>query len=270
MTQKPPVTLLVAIIISYTLTFIHSKTNFSYIYLEIFFSALLFGIFVINKKISSNIISDVYRTLWFAFLLYPAAFAATIKENILFNLGILTIVILWVVIFDKYFALRAEERLPMLERFFETRKPYERLGALLSLIFLKTILDIQILGIEFAISHESLSGLYTTIAQVFGTILSITIMMAIFILGYEKIKEHEKVILARGLKCIFLLASSVFCISIIGIIGTTPDMPLRIGLDMSASINAVSVLMFFLTILLSIYCILFIGMLMQELLGRQH
>lgn len=237
-----------------------------------FFFMLLLVIFFIDQKIKSNRRSEsnmglnILYILSTSFFVYPIVFASQIAGNPFFNSVILIILFSWIFIFGRYFRLGPEEKLSILKRFFEIRKSYEAVGILISMMFLKMICDIQILGKDFTITHESLSSLYATIAQVFGTILSITIMMAIFILGHEKITAHERTIFARGLKGIFLLASSVFCLSIIGII---PNMALRIGADMPKSINTALVLMFFLTMVLSVYCIMFIGMLLQELLGRR-
>lgn len=272
MIEKSTIKPVIAIVLPLVLYFIYSQTHFSYVYLEFFFALLLLVIFLSTKKSKkrseSNMGFNILSILSISFFFYPIVFAYKIAGNLFFNSVILIILFSWVFIFGRYFRLGPEERLPILKQFFEIRELYEAVGILISMIFLKMICDIQILGKEFTITHESLSSLYAAIAQVFGTILSITIMMAIFILEYEneKITAHERTILARGLKGIFLLASSVFCLSIIGII---PNMPLSIGADMPKSINTALVLMFFLTMVLSAYCIMFIGMLLQELLGRR-
>ncbi|MGB7532335.1 MAG: hypothetical protein WA977_05065 [Halobacteriota archaeon] len=235
-----------------------------YKYIEILFCILLFTLFIIALKAEKDIVNNIFGICLLTFLFYSLFFALDIEENKLFNFGVAIIILPWIIVFNQYFKLK-EEKLPVLDSFLKRRKSYETLATLIYLVFLKVISDIQIFDIEIHICKEGLSQTYGIASQVFGTILSVSIAIAIFIVGYEKIENHRRAVLIRGLKGIVLLAIPIILLSIIGVM---PDMDLYIGGDMSSfgNMNTIFIWIFFMTILMVMACISFIGMLIYNLL----
>lgn len=117
------------------------------------------------------------------------------------NLGITFISLLWLIVFTRYFFLEEEERLPMLEAFFERRMSFEAVGGLISMGFLKVIFDFQILNANITISKKVLSNLYSINFQLFGIILTGVIAITVFIArGHGDIEQRKKRVLTQGIK----------------------------------------------------------------------
>lgn len=236
-----------------------------YSYVEILFCILLFTLFIIALKTEKDVVNNIFGICLLTFFFYSFFFAVDIKENKLFNLGVGIIFLPWVIVFNQYFKLLDEEKLPVLESFLKRRISYETLETLIYLVFLKVISDIQIFDIEIHICKEGLSQVYGITSQVSGIILTVSIAIAIFIVGYEKIENHKRTVLIRGLKGIVVLAIPIVLLSIIGVM---PEMDLYIGSNMSSfgNMNTIFAWIFFMTILLVMACISFIGLTIYDLL----
>ena len=250
------------IIIAITLSFFPLFIKYSY--LEISLSLLLIILLIIGLKTGKGIIFDAFCILLIGFLFHSVLFCSQVmEENRLFNLGIVFVSASWIIIFNRYFKLEEEERLPPLVSFFERRRSFETFGVLISFVFLKVISDFQILDVNITIGKEVLSNLYSINFQLFGIILTGVIMIAVFIAGEHGDIERRKEVLAQGIKGIMLFAIPIIFLSVLGIIS---NMDLYIGRDMSSIDNTLVTLIFSLTVLMSIFCILFIGMLIYDLL----
>ena len=236
-----------------------------YSYLEISLSLLLIVLLIIGLKTGKGIIFDAFCILLIGFFLHSVLFCSQVmEENGLFNLGIVFISLPWILVFNRYFKLEEEERLPPLVSFFERRRSFETVGVLLSFVFLKVFSDFQILDVNITIGKEVLSNLYSINFQLFGIILTGVIMIAVFIArGHEDREQRKKEVLAQGVKGILLFAIPIIFLSVLGVIS---NMDLYIGSDMSSIDNTLVTLIFSLTVLMSIFCILFIGMLIYDLL----
>lgn len=152
----------------------------------------------------------------------------------------------------------------MLEAFFERRMSFEAVGCLISMGFLKVIFDFQILNANITISKKVLSNLYSINFQLFGIILTGVIAITVFIAGGQRdIEPRKKKVLAQGIKGILLFAIPIIFLSILGIIS---NMDLYIGQNMSPFQNTIVTWIFSVTVLMSIFCISFIGMLIYDLL----
>ena len=236
----------------------------NYLYLEISLLLLLIIFFIITLKTERKIVDDVFGVLLIGFFFYSLFYVNKMEQNSLFNLGIIIISFSWIIIFNRYFKLEEEERLPILEAFFERRMSFETFGGLISLGFLKVIFDFQILDANITINKEVLSNLYSINFQLFGIILTGVIMIAIFIAGgHGDIEQRKKGVLAQGVKGIVLFAIPIIFLSILGIIS---NMDLYIGQNMFPFQNTIVTWIFSVTVLMSIFCILFIGMLIYDLL----
>ena len=236
-----------------------------YKYLEISLSLLLIIFLIIGVKTEKGIIVDAFCIFLLGFLLHSVYFCAQhMEENRLFNLGIVFISVSWIIVFNRYFKLEEEERLLPLVSFFERRKSFETFGVLISFGFLKVISDFQILDVNITIGKEVLSNLYSINFQLFGIILTGVIMIAVFIArGHEDREQRKKKVLAQGVKGILLFAIPLIFLSVLGVIS---NMDLYIGKDMSSIENTIVTWIFSVTILMTIFCILFIGMLIYDLL----
>lgn len=236
-----------------------------YLYLEISLLLLLIILFIITLKTERRIVDDVFSVLLIGFFFYSVlGYINKMEENLLFNIGIIIISFSWIIVFNRYFKLEEEERLPILEAFFERRMSFETFGGLISLGFLKVIFDVQILDANITISKEVLSNLYSINFQLFGIILTGVIMIAVFIArGHGDIEQRKKRVLTQGIKGILRFAIPLIFLSILGIIA---NMDLYIGKDMSSFGNTIVTWIFSLTVLMTIFCILFIGMLIYDLL----
>ena len=225
---------------------------------------LLIILFIASLKTENKIIANIFGNLLIVFVLYSLLVVLKIEENRLFNLGIIIISSPWGFVFNRYFKLEEEERLPLLEVLFERRESFETFGTLISLGFLKLIFDLQIMDANITISKEVLSNLYSINFQLFGIILTGVIMITVFLAsGHGDIEQRKKKVLAQGIKGVLLFAISIIFLSVLGII---TNMNLYIGQDMSSFQNTIVTCIFSVTILLSIFCILFIGMLIYDLL----
>ena len=251
------------IIIAITLSFFPLFIKYSY--LEISLSLLLIVLLIIVLKTGNGIISDAFCILLIGFFLHSALFCSLVmEENGLFNLGIVLISLPWIFVFNRYFRLEGEERLPLLEVLFERRESFEIFGTLISMGFLKLIFDLQIMEVNIRIGKEALSNFYSINFQLFGIILTGVIMIAVFIArGHEDREQRKKEVLAQGVKGILLFAIPIIFLSVLGVIS---NMDLYIGRDMSSIDNTLVTLLFSLTVLMSIFCISFIGMLIYDLL----
>lgn len=236
-----------------------------YKYLQISLSLILIILFIFSLKTEKGIIVDVLGIFLLGFLLHSVCLCSLrMEENRLFNLGMMIIGFLWIFVFNRYFELEEEERLPPLASLFERRKSFESVGVLISFGFLKVISDFQILDVNITIGKEALSNLYSINFQLFGIILTGVIMIACFIAGRHGDREQRrKRVLAQGVKGIVLFAIPIIFLSIFGIIS---NMDLYIGKDMSSFGNTIATWIFSVTALMSIFCILFIGMLIHDLL----
>ena len=253
----------VATIIVPTFTFYVISWFIDYLYLEISLLLLLAILYIIALKTEKGIVADIFSILLIGFFFYSVCYIRNIEQNIVFNLGIIIISFSWITIFNRYFKLE-EERLPILGAILERRNSFEAFGTIISLGFLKVIFDVQILNVNINISKEVLSNLYSINSQLFGIILTGVIMMAIFIAGgHRDIAQRKKRVLAQGIKGILLFAIPIIFLSFFGIIS---NMDLYIGRDMSPFENTIVTWIFSVTVLMSIFCILFIGMLIYDLL----
>ena len=237
----------------------------NYLYLEISLLLLLIILFIASLKTENKIIANIFGNLLIVFVLYSLLVVLKIEENRLFNLGIIIISFFWVLfVFNRYFKLEEEERLPLLEVLFERRESFETFGTLISLGFLKLIFDLQILDVNITIGKEVLSNFYSINSHLFGVILTGVIMITVFLAsGHGDIEQRKKKVLAQGIKGVLLFPISIIFLSVLGII---TNMNLYIGQDMSSFQNTIVTWIFSVTILLSIFCILFIGMLIYDLL----
>ena len=236
----------------------------NYLYLEISLLLLLITLFITSLKTENKIIANILGNLLIVFVLYSCVHVSNIEQNRLFNLGIIFISVSWIIVFNRYFKLEEEERLPLLEALFERRESFETFGTLISLGFLKLIFDLQIMDANITIGKEVLSNLYSINFQLFGIILTGVIMITVFLAsGYGDIEQRKKKVLAQGIKGVLLFAIPIIFLSVLGII---TNMNLYIGQDMSSIQNTIVTCIFSVTILLSIFCILFIGMLIYDLL----
>lgn len=235
----------------------------NYLYLEISLLLLLIILFITSLKTEKKIIANILGNLLIVFVLYSLLVVLKIEQNQLFNLGIIIISFPWIYIFNRYFKLVDEERLPPLKALSERRMSFETFGTLISLGFLKLIFDLQIMDANIKIGKEVLSNLYSINFQLFGIILTGVIMIAVFIAGEHGDIERRKAVLARGIKGIMLFAIPIIFLSVLGVIS---NMDLYIGQNMSTIENAIVTLIFSLTVLMSIFCILFIRMLIYDLL----
>jgi len=118
-------------VLSYALCFISQHTN--YLLMEISLLLLLITLFTISLKKDGDIVSNAFVVLLFAFIFYPLLYMRPMEENSLFYAGIALISISWIFVFNRYFKLEEEERLPILESFFERRKSFAAFGTLISL-----------------------------------------------------------------------------------------------------------------------------------------
>jgi len=193
----------------------------NYLYLEISLLSLLIILFIIGQKTEKGIVADIFGILLFAFIFYSLLVVVKMEENQLFNIGIISISFLWIFIFNRYFKLE-EERLPILETFFERRMSFETFGGLISMGFLKLIFDLQILNASITIGKEVLSNLYSINSQLFGIILTGVIMITVFIVGgHGDITQGKKKVLAQGIKGILVFAIPIIFLSLLGIILNT-------------------------------------------------
>lgn len=236
-----------------------------YYYMEISLLLLLIVLFIIDQKTEKRIVANIFGNLLIIFFLYPVPY---ISDSLLFNIGIVIMSLFWIIIFNRYFKLDEEERLPLLEVLFKRRKSFETIGILISLGFLKLIFDLQIMDANITISKEVLSNLYSINFQLFGIILTGVIMIAVFVAeGHGDIvqgkEQRKKKVLAQSIKGVLLFAIPIIFLSVLGIIS---NMNLYIGQDMSSFQNTIVTWIFSVTVLLSIFCILFIGMLIYDLL----
>ena len=243
--------------------------SINYLYLEISLLLLLIILFIIALKIEKTIVANIFGILLIGFILYSTLVVLKMEENRLFNLGIIFISIPWIIVFNRYFKLVEEERLPRLEAFFERRNSLEIFGTFISLGFLKVIFDFKILNANITIGKEVLSNLYSINFQLFGIILTGVIMIAVFIarghgdIVQGKKEQKKKGVLTQGVKGIVLFAIPIIFLPVLGIIA---NMDLYIGQDMSSFQNTIVTWIFSVTFLMSIFCILFIGMLIYDLL----
>ena len=261
----------IAFVLSYALYFI--SRHIDYLLMEISLLLLLTTLFTISLKKDWGIVSNAFGVLLFVFFFYPLLYMRQMEENSLFNTGILLISILWIFVFNRYFKLEEEERLPILESFFERRKSFAAFGTLISLGFFKVIFDLQllchlqILDANIAITKEVLTNFYSIISQLFGIILTGIIVITIFIIGeYKTVEQRQKEVLIRGTKGIMIFSIPLIFLSLFGIILNTD---LYIGKDMSSFENSFVTGLFYLIVLLLIFCILFIVMLIYDLLESE-
>lgn len=258
-------------VLSYALYFI--SLHIDYLFMEISLLLLLTTLFTISLKKDWGIVSDAFGVLLIAFMCYPLLYMRQMEENSLFNTGIILISTLWIFVFNRYFKLEEEERLPILESFFERRKSFGTFGTLISLGFFKVIFDLQllchlqILDANITITKEVLTNFYSIISQLFGIILTGIIVITIFIIGeYKTVEQRQKGVLIRDTKGIMIFSIPLIFLSLLGII---LNMDLYIGKDMSSFENSFITGLFYLTVLLLIFCILFIVMLIYDLLESE-
>jgi hypothetical protein len=236
----------------------------NYLYLELFLLLLLTILFITALKTENEIIANIFGNLLFVSVLYSVPHINKIDPNRLFNFGIIFISFLWIFIFNRYFKLEEEERLPILVAISERRDSREAVGTIISLGFLKVIFDLQILDANITISKEVLSNFYSINSQLFGIIFTAVIVITAFIAGEQGNVEHRKKnILVQCIKGILLFAIPIIFLSICGIL---LDMDLRIGKDMLPIQNTLVTWIFSMTVLMSIFCILFMGLLIHDLL----
>jgi hypothetical protein len=213
----------VAIIIPTTVLYVLSLFV-NYLYLEISLLLLLIILFITSLKTENMIIANILGNLLIVFVLYSCLHVSNIEQNRLFNLGIIIISFFWIIIFNHYFKLVEEERLPLLEAFFERRNSFEVFGGLISIGFLKVIFDFQILNANITISKEVLSNLYSVNFQLFGIILTGVIAITIFIarghgdMVQGKKEQRKKRVLVQGIKGIMLFAIPIIFLSFLGIV----------------------------------------------------
>jgi len=261
----------IVFVLSYALYFI--SLHIDYLFMEISLLLLLTTLFTISLKKDWGIVSDAFGVLLIAFMCYPLLYMRQMEENSLFNTGIILISTLWIFVFNRYFKLEEEERLPILESFFERRKSFGTFGTLISLGFFKVIFDLQllchlqILDANITITKEVLTNFYSIISQLFGIILTGIIVITIFIIGeYKTVEQRQKGVLIRDTKGIMIFSIPLIFLSLLGII---LNMDLYIGKDMSSFENSFITGLFYLTVLLLIFCILFIVMLIYDLLESE-
>lgn len=236
----------------------------NYLYLEISLLSLLIILFIVGQKTEKRIVANIFGNFLLVFFFYSQLVVSKMGENQLFNLGIVIISFSWLIVFNRYFKLVEEERLPLLEAFFERRKSFETFGGLISMGLLKLIFDFQILNASITIGKEVLSNLYSINSQLFGIILTGVIMITVFIAGgHRDITQRKERVLAQGIKGIMLFAIPIIFLSFLGII---LNRDLYIGQDMSSFQNTIATWIFSVTVLMSIFCILFTGMLIHDLL----
>ena len=251
-----------AVILGMMLPGIFTVANLNYLHLEISFSVLLVITLVIGLITKKEVIWSVLGTLLWIFFFYTFFFAYYIEGNQLFLFSLFFISFICYLLFSHFFVPeRAEREFWIPINFLKRRESFGFILALVTLfLFLKIVFDLQILNISFVISKEGLSDFYRIIAQVFGTILGIMVTMTIFILSSpSKLSRKVRQIFIRGVKGIAVFEVAAIFLSIMGVLphadlhfGKTPDVGMA--------------LIFFVTILLSLFCLTSLIILLTDIL----
>jgi len=250
-----------------------SKYLINYLTLEIILSLLLFFFFIVSWKIDKKILRNTFGILLFAFIYYSALYLniRDLRANSLFNAFIIIVSLFWIFVYNRYFKLEEEERLPILDSFFERRSSFETIGSFISLGIIKVTFDIQILcylqvfDANIAICQEALNSFYSIISQLFGIIVAAVIAITIFVVKDKEarpLESREKEILTRDIRGITIFSVPLIFLSLLGIL---LNKGLYIGKDMSSLSNSFVTGLFYLTIFLSIFGLLFIVMLIYDL-----
>lgn len=188
-----------------------------------------------------------------------------IPKDLLQFYGLLFISLAWVLIFKKYF-------LPNEGEVFREKGIYFALiGMTISLLFMKFILEIQLLNYtriipEIVLLKENLFWFYSITSQVFGIILTAIVVVGMFILDKYRHKTRKKKLLTQG-----VIGITIFSIPIIvlSIIGTIINSDIKIGAEISSFETTVVFWIFSATLLTTIFCIMFVGMLILTLLDTK-
>lgn len=254
-----------AVILGMMLPGIFTVANLNYLHLEISFSVLLVITLVIGLITKKEVIWSVLGTLLWIFFFYTFFFAYYIEGNRLFLFSLFFISFICYLLFSHFFVPeRAEREFWIPINFLKRRESFGFILALVTLfLFLKIVFDLQILNISFVISKEGLSDFYRIIAQVFGTILAIMVTMTIFILSTpSKLSRGARQIFIRGVKGIAVFEVAAIFLSIMGAL---PHADLYFGKTLSNH-NAGIALIFFVTILLSLICLISLIILLTDIL----
>jgi hypothetical protein len=227
---------------------------FEFIFFIVFLALFLIILYNKQKKYMSYFI---YSLFIFSFL--PLVHPFPWNFN---NTGIFMISFAWIFIFKKYFVSNERE-------VYEGKGFYFGLiGLTISLLFIKVTLEIQLLSHTkiipgIVLLKENLFWFYSITSQVFGFILSAIVVVTIFILGKYRHKTRRKKVLTQGVIGITLFSIPIIVLSIIG---TVLNSDIKMGAEISSFETTVVSLIFSSTLIMTIFCIMFIGMLILSLL----